>query len=460
MKRTVVIGGGISGLTTAYRLVREKAGEVLLLEASPKLGGNIKTERVDGLVLDGGPDSWVAAKPQAAALCRELGLGDRLVGTLPQNRSVYILRRGKLVPMPEGLILGLPTKLRPFLSSELLSWPAKLRVLLEAGRRKGPEGDPSIAAFLKERFGREMAEVILEPLLGGVFAGDGEKISLAAAFPQLSAMAHQHGSLLRAARGMRRPASAKASSPPSPFLSLRGGMGELVEALERAIGEGVIRKGATVASVQKSERGFAVRLEGGEVIEASDVVVALPAHAAAKILASIDPELSHELYAIPYVSTATVFFAWDRDQVAHALDSTGFLVPIRERKHVMAATFVSSKWPGRAPEGKVLVRAFLGGGHGERVLDGDDERLVSLARAELFPLLGARAEPLLTRVVRFHRASPQPVVGHLERMERIREKLAREPRLSVIGNAYEGVGIPDCVRHAERVAAAIAAQPA
>lgn len=452
MKRAVVIGGGISGLTTAHRLLREGIGEVVLLEAGDRLGGNIRTEREGGFVIDAGPDSWVAAKPHAKALCQELGLGDRLIGTEEQNRRVYVLRKGRLIPMPEGSMLGLPARMLPFLTSELLSVPAKLRAVSEGLRRRGLQGDPSIAEFFGERFGREMSDVLLEPLLGGVFAGDGRELSFRAAFPQLAAMADKHGSLLRAVRSMQR---GRPASTASPFLSLRGGLGELVEALEAEVGE-VVRRNAKVASVTKSAKGFEVRLDSGESVEAEQLVVALPAHAASKILASLDPELSHELYGIPYVSTATVFFGWQRRDVAHPLDATGFLVPVSERRHVMAATFVSSKWAHRAPEGQVLVRAFLGGGRDEGVLASSDEKLVHLARQEIAPVLGVSADPILVRVKRYHRASPQPALGHLERVERIGELVARCPGLHVIGNAYEGVGIPDCVRHAERVAGQIA----
>lgn len=458
MKRTIIVGGGISGLVAAYRLLQSGGAEVVLLEASDRLGGNIRTSRSEGLLLDGGPDSWVASKPQATALCRELGLGDRLVGTQSENRRVYVSRGGKLIPMPEGLVLGLPTRIRPFLETKLLSPQAKARVLAETLFQKGPEGDPSIMAFLEERFGREMAEVVLEPLLGGVYSGDGNALSLKAAFPQLAEMAQKHGSLVRAMRAMGRArASSKPSSnaPTSPFLTLRGGMGELVEALTRAIGEDVIRLGAKVASVQEGEGGFEVRLEGGESLYGEHVIIAAPAHAASRMLAPLDHDLSHELYGIPYVSTATVTLAYKRGDIAHPLDATGYLVPVRERKHVMAGTFVSSKWPERAEPGTGLLRAFVGGGHDPEVLENDDAKIVRLVRGEIEPLLSIRGEPLLERVVRFDRASPQPVVGHLARMERIAARLRMHPGLFVIGNAYEGIGIPDCVRHAENAAKAI-----
>lgn len=449
--KAVVIGGGISGLTTAYRL-RRQGVDVRLFEAGSRLGGNIRTVREGGFVFDAGPDSWVAAKPQAKALCEELGLGPRLMGPDERNRRVYILRKGRLIPMPEGMVLGLPARLFPFLSSELLPLRAKLRVLTEALRRRRLEGDPSIADFLGERFGREMADVVLEPLLGGVYAGDGRELSLRAAFPQLAAMAEKHGSILRAVRAMQK---GRPASKEPMFLTLRGGLGELVEALEKELRD-VVQRDTKVTAVTKADAGFEVRLASGDRIEAEHVVLALPAHAASSILAPLDPELSHELYGIPYVSTATVFFGWQRREVGHPLDATGFIVPVNERRHVMAATFVSSKWEGRAPEGQVLVRAFVGGGRDESILASSDEKLVELARKELGPALGVQAEPSFVRVIRYDRASPQPALGHLERMKRIAARLEAFPGLHVIGNAYEGVGIPDCVRHADRVAATIA----
>lgn len=458
MKRAVVIGGGVSGLTAAHRLKQAGLQDILLFEASSRLGGNIVSLEEEGFVIDSGPDSWVAAKPQAAALCRELGLGDRLIGTQAQNRRVYVLRRGRLIPMPEGLVLGLPTRLRPFLKSELLSLPGKIRALSEVVHRQGPRGDISVAAFLEQRFGKEMTEVILEPLLGGIFSGDGHTISLRAAFPQLAKMAEDHGSLLRAAGKMGR---ARASGGArSPFLSLKGGMGELLKALEGAVGGETIRKESPVSSIRKTERGFELTLSEGETIETERVIVALPAHAASRVLASLDPELSHELYGIPYVSTATVTFAYRREDIAHPLDATGFIVPHSERQNIVAGTFISSKWEGRAPEGRVLLRGFLGGGQAPRVLDKSDDRLVALAQDELQKLLGISKAPLFARVARFDRASPQPTLGHLERMERIRSHIDKIPGLFVIGNAYEGVGIPDCIRHAESVALQVSATSA
>lgn len=468
MKRVVVIGGGVSGLAAAHRLVRAGVADVTLLEAGSHIGGNISTERADGFVMDGGPDSFVATKPHAAALCRELGLGDRLIGTLAANRRVYVLRRGRLLPMPEGMMLGIPSRLGPFLASRLVSPAAKARVLLEAVRPAKLEGDPSVVEFLGRAFGDELRDVVLEPLLGGVYAGDGAELSFRSAFPQLAEMAKRHGSLLRAVRGPRKAPRANGDSPKprengseprSPFLSLAGGMGELVSALVRSIGPERIRTGARVANVVRSGNGFDVRLDGGDSLSASHVVVAIPAHRAADLLASLDAELSHEAYAIPYVSTATVFLGLRADDVGRPLDATGYIVPIRERRHVMAVTFVSSKWPGRAPSGHVLVRAFLGGARDERVLDESDERLASIARAEIAPVLSLRGEPSLVRVVRHRRASPQPIVGHAERVRRIFAHVQAIAGLSLIGNAYDGVGIPDCVRHAERAAETIARDP-
>jgi protoporphyrinogen/coproporphyrinogen III oxidase len=459
--RVVVIGGGLSGLATAHAVIREanregRALRLTLLEASDHLGGNICTEQSDGFVIEAGPDAFVVTRPQALHLCEELGLGSRLIETIPDHRKVYVLCRGKLSPMPEGLVLGIPSRIRPFLRSPLLSLSGKLRALREVVERSvDAGGDISIGEFLERRFGREMVDVILEPLLGGIYAGDAYRLSLRSTFPDWFKERGRGGSLLRSARAEQKDKRSR-RSPSSPFRSLVSGMGELIDALGRTVGAGVIRFQAPVKAVQRDGRAYRVLLADGE-LAADQVVVALPARLAAAVLSSCDGELSHELGAIEYVSTATVCFAYERGRIAHPLDASGFLVPKSERRRITAGTFISSKWPGRAPAGYALLRAFVGGAHDEATPALDDAELVSLVRGELEALLGIQGAPRFAKVFRYPKASPQPLVGHADRVTRIRARVEALPGLHVIGNAYDGVGIPDCVRLAEQTAAQIRA---
>jgi oxygen-dependent protoporphyrinogen oxidase len=458
--RVVVIGGGLSGLTAAYALIRDanRAGrdiKVTLLEAADRLGGNIHTERFDGFVVESGPDAFVVSRPHALHLCEDLGLGQRLVETRPENRRVYIARRGKLVPIPEGLVLGIPSRLRAFLRSPLISVRGKLRVLREmAGTTPDTSGgDVSIGEFLERRFGKEMVDVVLEPLLGGIYAGDAFHLSLRSTFPDWFAENGGGTSLLRKTRAARK-AQGGPPTPRSPFRSLAGGMGELVETLTDRIGRGPIHVRAKVTAVQRPGSAFRVALTDGE-IEADHVVVALPADRAGRVLAPLDGDLSRELETIGYVSTAVVTFGYAREAIGHPLDASGFLVPKSEGCKITAGTFVSSKWNGRAPPGAAVVRGFVGGAHDETTPTLPDEELVSTVRSELERMLAIRAAPRFARVSRYVKASPQPAVGHFERVSRIRNLAQKVPGLYLIGNAYDGVGIPDCVRLAEEAAASI-----
>jgi len=458
--RVIVIGGGISGLAAAHAVIREansrgRALRLTLLEATGRLGGNILTERRDGYVVDAGPDSFVITRPHALHLCEELGLGPRLLETIPENRRVYVVSRGLLLPLPAGLTLGIPSRIRPFLRSPLLSMSGKLRALREMVEATvdASGGDVSIGDFLVRRFGREMVDVILEPLLGGIYAGDAFRLSLRSTFPDWFQENGRGASLMRKARAEQKDKDRR-GPPPSPFRSLVSGMGELVDALAERIGSGVVRLGAKVVGVENRDAVFRVALADG-VLEADHVVVALPSHVAGNILASCDESLSRELSSIEYVSTATVCLAYERTQVAHALDAAGFLIPKTEGRRVTAGTFISSKWAGRAPAGHVLLRAFVGGAHDEVTPALGNGALVSLVHDELAELLGITGAPKFERVFRYAKASPQPLVGHADRVARIQARLDEIPGLCVIGNAYDGVGIPDCVRLAERAAAQI-----
>lgn len=454
--RVVVVGGGISGLACAYRL-RDRA-DVTLLEATGRVGGNLVTERRDGFVLDGGPDSWVAAKPHATKLAKDLGLESELIGTRPETRRVYVAHQGKLYPLPEGLVLGIPTRFGPMVTTRLFSPLAKVRMGLEplVPRRGDDAGDEAVWDFIVRRLGHDAAERLAGPLLGGIFAGDPEKLSVRAAFPQLVEMERKYGSLILAMRAARKGAGHAGGAGKSAFLSLARGVASLPEALEKALGDRV-KKNAEVASVAREGASWTVRLATGEAFVADHVVLTAPQRALPGIVRGLDAGMAGEVEGIRVGSSATAFLAFRREQVAHALDAVGFIVPRAEKTRVIASTWVSSKWPHRAPEGHVLMRAFFGGIGHEAILDKSDDELVAIAREELPSLMGKLdGAPLFTRVFRWRLASPQPEVGHLDRMKRVHALLERHPGLHVAGNGYDGNGIPDCIKQGEAAADAIA----
>lgn len=476
-RRIVIVGGGITGLATAHALISgahatKRTLAITLLERSARLGGNIVTERRDGFTLDGGPDSWVSSKPQATALARGVGLGDELVSTLEAFRRVYVAWDGVLHAVPEGLVLAVPTRILPVLQSRLFSWRAKVRMGLEpfVPRHKGlgDDDDESIASFVSRRLGREVCDRLAAPLLGGIFAGDAGDLSIRATFPQFVEMEEKHGSLIRAMRASPRGAAARdGKAPPSAFTSLRGGMGSVIDALAKALAEIDVRMNARARRVARLPSGdprgrYAIEMEGASdesAVYADDVVLAMPAHATASMLRDLDPSVADELAGIPYVSTATVFLAFRKSDVKHPLDATGFIVPRALGRPMLAATWVTSKWGARAPEGQVLMRVFFGGATGQGILAKDDAELATLAQSELGSMMGGlEAKPLFTRVFRFDRASAQPLVGHLGRMRRIRAGLERLPGVFVAGGGLDGIGIPDCVRQGGEVAIRILAE--
>jgi oxygen-dependent protoporphyrinogen oxidase len=460
-KRIVIVGGGITGLAAAHAAMaraRETGQEVTLtlLERNARFGGNLVTERVDGFLLDGGPDSWVASKPHATALARELGLERALVGTNEATRRYYIAWGNQLHAVPEGLVLGVPTRLAPLMRTRLFSWRGKARMAMEplvpARRFEGDE-DESIADFATRRLGREAAERLVSPLLGGISSGDASDVSVRATFPQLVTMEREHGSLVRGMRAAARIRQQQPGQSPeaSAFLSLQGGVGQLVGALvERLRAVGVtLRTGCSVGALTRGD-GWALDIDGGERIMADAVLLAVPAHAAARLVSALDDELARSLASIPHGSSATVFLAYRRRDVVHPLDGVGFVVPRAGGRSIVAGTWVSSKWSGRAPEGHVLLRAFFGGAKGEDVLARDDGALAALACAELRTLMGLDAEPIWSRVFRFEAARTLMRVGHLTTMRTVHARLARSlPGVRIAGEGYDGAGIPDCIRQGQ-----------
>jgi oxygen-dependent protoporphyrinogen oxidase len=443
-----VIGGGIAGLAAAYEL-QQRGLSVRLFEASARPGGVIRTERFDGWVIDGGPDAILIQKPAAVALCRELGLGDRLVSTL-LPRTAYILRGGRLLPLVEGSFLGFPIGLAALSRSSLFTWGGKLRMAGEILVPRGRADDESIAAFVRRRFGAEAVDYLAEPLLAGIHAGDAERLSMRALFPRLLEAERQSGSVLRSLRALR-----VAPSPRGAFVSLPGGIGELVDGLSSALHAGTVVTGARVTDVGRAGH-YSIR-SGAASVEARAVILAMPAYGAAAVLRAFDTTLAGLCDGIPYASTATVALGYRREQIRHPLEGSGFVVPRVEPCPLLAATWVTSKWPGRAPEGHALVRAFLGGGRDPHRLERSDDELIDIARGALTDTLDIDGGPVVTRLYRFHRQSPQYEVGHLQRVAAIEQRVSSVPGLFLAGSGFRAIGIPDCIADGRETAARAAA---
>jgi len=463
-----VIGGGIAGLAAAYEL-QQRGVDARLLEATPRPGGVIRTDRVDGWVIDAGPDALLVHKPAALELCRALGLEDRLISTL-LPRTAYVLREGRLCRLVEGSYLGFPVGLVALALSPLFSWAGKIRMACEIaipGAER--DEDESIASFVRRRFGGEAVEYLAEPLLAGIHAGDAERLSMSALFPQLLAAERQGGSVLRSARALRmRP------SPRGAFVSLPGGIGELVDSVAAALRPGSLQLSSRVTQVRRGPAStsakasadrkaghdgpleFTVESERG-ALHARAIILTLPGYAAAGVLRGLDTTLSDLCGSMPYASTATVAFGYRRDQIRHPLNGSGFVVPRAESSPLLAATWVTSKWPGRAPGGHALLRAFVGGARDPKRLEDSDDRLIDTAAAALADVLEIDGPPVLTRLYRFPDQSPQYEVGHLQRVEAIEQRAASIPGLFFAGSGVRAIGIPDCIADGRAAATRAAA---
>jgi len=469
--RVAIIGGGIAGLATAYYLQEgaRQAGLPLsysLIESAPDFGGKIVTYEGDGFVIEGGPDSFITQKPAALRLCRELGLEDRLLGTNDARRKVYVLDRGRLRSLPDGVMLIVPTRFTPFALSPLISVPGKVRMgmdLFIPPRRE--DSDESLADFIRRRLGQEALDKIAEPLMAGIHVADPERLSLQATFPRFIQLEQKYGSLIKGmlAQKARRAAGNRngaGSDKLSLFMTLRGGLRELVRALVARL-EGDLLLGTGVAELARDQDGYQLRLADGRSLVADAVILATPSFAAADLVSPLHPELAAELRAIRYVSTATISLGFRRAEFEHALNGFGFVVSARDKSKLMACTWTSTKFDARAPGEHVLLRAFVGGPRNEGLVDLPDEELLDLVRGELREVMGVAARPVLTRIYRWPGGNPQYDVGHLERVDQLEAMAADLPGLYLTGSAYRGVGLPDCIQQgqttAEAVLAAIAA---
>lgn len=445
----IIIGGGITGLAAAFELAL-RAVPFRLFEASPRAGGLILTEQVDGFTIEAGPDSVLAQKPAAIELCEALGLGPRLISTTPP-RTAYVLRDGRLHALPSPSVLGIPTTPRGIIGYDLLPWAARARLMAEPLVPRRAPMDESVAAFFRRRFGAATVDLVAQPLLGGIHAGDVEQLSMRSLFPRFADAEARRGSVLRA---FGRPGTS--ARPEGLFRSLSSGMGELVTALERRLPAGAITYNAAASQVARDAGGWRVTA-GPHVATARAVILALPAPAAARLLAPIDAGAASLAGDVPYVSTASIALAWPRAAVRHPLEGSGFVVARRHNPlRITACTWVSSKWTGRAPGGSVLLRAFIGGAHDPGAVDLTDDALVGIASREIGEVLGIEGPAILSRVYRWRGAGAQHNVGQRARVAAIESALAAHPGLLVAGSGFRSVGIPDCIADGRAAAAAAA----
>lgn len=484
MKRVVIIGGGITGLAATHRIL-ELSGEwgkkvqVTLLESTDRLGGIVQTRRRDGFVIETGPDSFISEKPAALDLINRIGLKSHLIGTNKNFRRSFVVWGGRLRPVPKGFHLLAPAELVPFLKSDIFSWRGKARMALDIALPRTRNGTPdeSLASFVRRRLGQEALERMAQPMIGGIYTADPEKLSLRATMPRFLEMERKHGSVIRALRKQKRSLGEGSESETSGaryslFLSLDRGMQLLTDTLAERISERhsqtttgesthlPIRLRTTVEALalanaspaDEAARVWKILTTDGETLTADALCLALPAHVSAALMRKVDPKLASHLAEISYASSATVNLAYRRSDVAHQLDGFGYVVPFIEHRSMIACTFSSVKFAGRAPEGFVVLRVFVGGALQPEMLELSEGELLTRVRCDLRELLGIEAAPLFSELQRWEGSMPQYHVGHLDLVARINERVASLPRLTLAGNAYSGPGLPDCIRSGENAA--------
>ncbi|MGA2979996.1 MAG: protoporphyrinogen oxidase [Terriglobales bacterium] len=469
MKRIAIIGGGISGLSAAYTIDEKRRSgtpvEYALFESAPRLGGVLVTDHVDGCLVEAGPDSFLTEKPWAADLCAKIGLGGQLIGSNDSERKTYIVAKGKLVEMPDGLMFMVPTKIMPTVFSPLFSLRTKIRMAAEWFHppRKASK-DETVAQMVARHYGSEMVDLLADPLLSGVYGGEASQLSVRAVLPRFADMESKHGSLgramLTARKDARRKMSAATNVPARPlFTSLKDGMQQMVDALIARLDAKALKTSSPVLSVIRQNNGWTV-CAGYKTDHFDAVIIATPTHAAATVLESADENLAQDLSEIQYSSSVTVTLGYDEKVRRSLPPGFGFLVPRSAGRRMLAATFVHNKFPHRAPENRALVRCFLGGARDEQILQATEEEILEIVRHELRQIVGIAldAEPLFERVYKWKSAMAQYSVGHLERLQRIESLRQKLPGLALAGNGYNGIGVPDCVRSGAEAAGKILAE--
>ena len=463
MKQIVIIGGGIAGLAAAYYIHKEISKKIpvacTVLESSENFGGKISTLRFDGFIVERGPDSFISQKPQAVELCKELGLTDQLIGTNPEHPSTYVCLKNKLVAMPDGLSLMIPTKFMPFILSPLFSWLGKIRMGMDLLiPKKQSDEDESLASFVRRRMGEEALQKMAEPMLAGIYASDPELMSIKSTFPMFVQIEQKYRSLIIGMRARKRQQMKHQTKPIdkrkpfSLFMTLKNGLDEMVTMLVEKSNNINFRGTTKVTDLSLNGGDWKISLEGGTFISAEAVILATPAKISARLLESVAPEVTSLLDKIRYVSTATVSIAFKKEGFPHSLDGFGFLIPRAEGKRILACTWTSSKFPDRVPEGYVMLRCFLGGAMREELAEMDESAISTMVREELLDLMGISCEPVFLKVFQYKKSNVQYHVGHATLIESIRGELKKLPGIFVTGSAYTGVGIPDCIRDGTEVA--------
>ena len=467
MKRVAIIGGGISGLSAAFYLEKARAAgadlEYTLFESGQRLGGSMYSDRVEGCLVEAGPDSFLTEKPWAISLCKELGIADQLIGSNDAERKTYIVVNGRLVVMPDGLMFMVPTQLVPTALSPLFSWSTKLRMARELLHPPRPiQTDETVAELVERHFGAEVVDRLADPLLSGVYGGDAAKLSARAVLPRFVEMEEKYGSLSRAMLAAHKKMTALRKEPPRPlFTSLQDGMQQMVDAVAARLDPESIRLRTHILRVYPEDSSsswrVAVEMNGEERFDA--VLIATPANVAGTLLDGVDRGLARNLLDITYSSSVTVTLGYYIDQLATLPPGFGFLVPRSEGTRMLACTFVHNKFPHRAPEGKGILRCFLGGARDEAVLGLTDDEMLETVHRELKDILKLEARPIFARVYRWRGAMAQYEPGHIARVQRIEKRVAEIPGLALAGNAYHGIGVPDCIRSGMEAANSLAQVP-
>lgn len=460
MKRIAIIGGGIAGLAAAFYLERARrsgaALDWLLLEKSGRLGGVIRSELRDGYVLEAGPDSFLTMKPAGADFCRDLGIADQLISSNDADRKTYIVVKGRLLPLPEGLEFMVPTRIMPMATTPLFSWSTKLGMAKEWFSAAGSHnGDESVANFVRRHFGQEMVDRVAEPLLAGVYGGDADQMSIRAVLPRFAEMEQQSGSLVRATLKAKKTRTKSSTPPQALFTSLRNGMQEMVNAAAAALPMDHVRLHQLVTAIERCGPGWVVKTDSrSEPFDA--VILATPAQAAATLLHEVDHALVSGLRQIKYSSSAAVVIGYDRPVTLPP--GHGFLVPRTEGGAMLACTFVHRKFPFRAPEGASLLRCFISSSRVPDLITQSDHWLLSTMLAEIKEVLQVAETPLFAHIYRWDCALPQYSTGHLERVAEMEKIVAGMPGLQMIGNSFHGVGIPDCIKSGKAAAEKLISQ--